>query len=217
MLVTLYFVFSIIMKLNIEHYQLFLLLGILLWNFFSSATSSSIDAVSSRANLFQKINFPKLVVIVSSCLNSLISLGLNFLVFIIFMIIFRIKIKLISLLILLIIFELFILSLGISSILSILYAKFRDTKYIWDFILLIGFWISPIIYPLSSIPLELRRFYLLNPLARIITDARNILIYNYVPDTKQMLITFTICFISLSIGYYFFKKNEYLLSEKTLH
>ncbi len=214
MLLTLYLVFSVIMKLNIQHYQLFLLLGITLWNFFSTATSSSIDAINQKASLFQKIKFSKSVVIISANLVALITLVLNLLVFFLFMLFFKVRFHGVSILFLLVILELFMLSVGVSFLLTVAYAKFRDTKHIWNFLLLIGFWITPIIYPPSRIPPEFRRFYMVNPMARIITDARNILIYHYIPDFRQMLITFVICFAIFVFGYYFFKIKAYLLSEE---
>lgn len=213
MLLTLYFVFKIIIKVDIKNYPLFLLLGIVLWNFFSSTTTISIDSMNQKSSLFKKINFSKSTIVFSAALLSIINLFFNLIVFFGFLLFFKVKIKIFSALIIIPLLEIIFLSAGVSFYLIILYAKFRDVFHIWSFLLLIGFWLTPIFYSPSIIPLEIRRFYMLNPLARIITDARNILIYNYIPDFKQMLITFIFCFAVFVFGYYFFKKNSHILSE----
>ncbi|MGF3555284.1 MAG: ABC transporter permease [Thermoplasmatota archaeon] len=213
MLLTLYFVFRIVVRIEIENYPLFLLLGIILWNFFSSTTTTSIDSINQKSSLFKKISFSKSTIVFSSVLLSIINLLFNLTVLFGFLLFFRIKISFSILLFTIPLLELIFFSIGISFYLIIFYAKFRDVFHIWSFLLLIGFWLSPIFYSPSRIPLEFRRFYMLNPIARIITDSRNILLYGYIPDLKQMLITFIFCFAVFVFGYYFFKRNSQVLNE----
>jgi ABC-type polysaccharide/polyol phosphate export permease len=213
MLLTLYFVFKIIVRIEIENYPLFLLLGIILWNFFSSTTTTSIDSINQKSSLFKKINFSKSTIVFSSALLSIINLVFNLLVLFGFLLFSKIRVGFSFFLFIIPLIELILLSIGVSFYLIIFYAKFRDVFHIWSFLLLIGFWLTPIFYSPSKIPLEFRRFYMLNPVARIITDSRNILLYNYIPDLKQMLITFIFCFAVFVFGYYFFKKKSYILSE----
>lgn len=214
MLLTLYVVFSIIMKLEIPYYQLFLLLGIILWNFISESTNASIDSIISKGNIIRKIRFPAYTMVISACLASLISLFLNLVVFSIFMIAFRVKLGIASLLFPLYLFELAILVCGISFILCGVYVKFRDIKYIWNFLLLLLFWLSPIVYPESRIPIAYRKWYMLNPLARLINGSRDSLIYSYLPEVKQVLITSIICIAVLLIGIRVFKKFTPLIAEE---
>jgi len=214
MLITLYIVFSIIMKLDVPHYQLFLLIGIIFWNFLSEATTTSMNSLLEHGNIIKKMNFPNYVVVVSSCLSSFITLLLNLIIFFLFTIIFNVKLTAIAIILPFYLIELFILVLGISFFLSALYPKFRELSHIWSFLLLIGFWITPIIYSETMVPEKYLRYYMLNPLARLINETRDILIYHYTPMLKQVMITLTICLLIFVLGFLFFRKKSPYFAEE---
>lgn len=208
MLITLYFVFSRIADFNIEYYELYLLLGIVIWNFFSEASINSVNSMIGKSGLFKKFNFPLESVVISSCLVYFISLILNLLIIFLFMIILKVSFSFKILLLPFYLLQLFILVLGFSFLLSALYIKFEDVMHLWTFLLLIGFFITPIIYPLDIIPFEYLRYYLLNPIARIIVDTRFILIYDYIPDLKNFFITLFISIIIFLIGWFYFRSQK---------
>ena len=214
MLATLYIVFSIIMKLDVPHYQLFLLIGIIFWNFLSEATTTSMNSLLAHGNIIKKMNFPNYVVVVSSCLSSFITLLLNLLIFFLFTLIFNVKLTAIAIILPFYLIELFILVLGISFFLSALYPKFRELSHIWSFLLLIGFWVTPIIYSETMIPEKYLKYYMLNPLARLINETRDILIYHYTPMLKQILITLIICILIFVLGFLFFRKKSPYFAEE---
>ena len=214
MLATLYVVFSIIMNLDVPHYQLFLLIGIIFWNFLSEATTTSMSLLLAHGNLIKKINFPNYVIIVSSCLSSLISLLLNLIVFFLFTLIFNVKLTAIAIILPFYLIELFILVLGISFFLSALYPKFRELSHIWSFLLLIGFWATPIIYRETMVPEKYLKYYMLNPMARLINETRDILIYHYTPELRQVLITLIICILIFVLGLLFFRKKSPYFAEE---
>ena len=72
--------------------------------------------------------------------------------------------------------ELFIFSIAIAFYLSALYVKFRDATYIWEVIIQGAFYATPILYPVSMVPISAAKILLLNPVAQIIQDARYVLI-----------------------------------------
>src|SRR5690606_36397845 len=72
MLVVLYVVFSNLMRIQVEYYQLFLLLGIILWNFLSRATSMGLNAILGKPGMVQKIYFPREILVISSCITALL-------------------------------------------------------------------------------------------------------------------------------------------------
>ena len=86
MLVVLYVVFSNLMRIQVEHYQLFLLLGIILWNFLDRGTSMSIWGIVGKPSLVQKVYFPRDILVISTCITALMMTALEFVVFIIFMV-----------------------------------------------------------------------------------------------------------------------------------
>lgn len=214
MLITLYVVFSYIMKIDVPHYQLFLLLGIIYWNFFSESTVSSFAFLMEKSNLINKQKFPRTIIVVSSSLASFINLAINLCIFFVFMVILGVSFNFPILYLPLNLFALFMLSIGVSFFLTALYSKYRDISHIWDFVLLIGFWLTPIIYKENVIPANYLRFYMLNPVARLIVTARDITIYNYVPNVKQVIITVIIVSVIFIVGYLFYKKRSKFFAEE---
>ncbi|MBN2367709.1 ABC transporter permease [Candidatus Woesearchaeota archaeon] len=212
LLVTLYIVFSLIMDLEIPNYQLFLLIGIIIWNFFNDATELSLNSLQEKGDLIKKLNLSPLVYLVSAILTSLLNLLINIILFVIMMLIFRLKISIFSLLFgLAYICLLIMCTFGISMIITAIYLDFKDIKHIWTIITPIWFWLTPIFYSEQLISEPLRKFYMLNPVARIINHSRDVFMYNYTPSLEQTLITFTICliFVLLGAGIYRRKHNKF--------
>ncbi len=208
MLIILYIIFSLIFTLEGPHYQLFLLIGIIYWNFISEATSAAMGSILSKASLFTKTNFPPYAIVVSSIATTFINFLINFAIFFIVAYLLNLKLNLKVLYLPIYFIEIFFLVLGISLFLCALYPKFRDLQYIWNLCLLVGFWISPIIYKETSIPHSFMKYYMLNPLARIINETRDILIFDYMPSLKQQVITIAIIAIIFQIGIFTFMKRS---------
>ncbi|MEK6916666.1 MAG: ABC transporter permease, partial [Nanoarchaeota archaeon] len=131
LLITLYVVFTFVMKLDVPHYQYFLLLGIIVWNYFSEATTSSLSSLIGNAQLLKKHNISPYILIISSCVSNLIGLFLSFFVFLVLLMIFGISINFISLMTIFYMAILFILTLGTSLLISAIYLHFKDITHIW--------------------------------------------------------------------------------------
>lgn len=176
--VILYFVFARFLKVGntIPHYPVYLLLGIVLWNYFVEVTTGSVAAIVGKGDLLRKINFPKYVIIVAGSVSALINLFLNFVIIAIFMVISHVSPGLQSLLLIPLIVELFIFAIGVAFFLSALFVKFRDVSYIWDVVTQAAFYATPILYPMAKIPHKFAKYLILNPAAQIIQDARHVLI-----------------------------------------
>lgn len=176
--VILYIVFGVFLKAkgNIPHYPVYLLLGIVLWNYFAEVTMGSVGAIVGRGDLLRKINFPKYVIILSGSFSAFINLLINFMVIAVFMIFGHVAFTWQTIIILPLIAELFIFSIALAFFLSALYVRFRDVSYIWEVIMQGAFYATPILYPLSLIPHRAAKLLILNPMAQIIQDARHVLV-----------------------------------------
>lgn len=185
MFAILYVVFGVFLKAkgNIPHYPVYLLLGIVLWNYFGEVTSGSVSAVVSKGDLMRKINFPKYVIILAGSVSALINLVLNFIVIAILMVITNVSIGWHALFILPLIVELFVISIALAFFLSALFVRFRDVSYIWEVIMQAAFYATPILYPLTYVPSRIAKLMMLNPLAQIIQDARHAIV---TPDTQTI-------------------------------
>jgi ABC-2 type transport system permease protein len=179
--VILYFVFARFLKVgdSIPHYPVYLLLGIVLWNYFAEVTSGSVQAIVGHGDLLRKINFPKYVVILAGSFSAVINLLLNFVVIAIFMAVTNVSLTWSALLIIPLLIELFIFSIALAFFLSALYVRFRDVSYIWEVIMQGAFYATPILYPMTLVPHAAAKILILSPMAQIIQDAR------YVVVTKQ--------------------------------
>ena len=168
---------------GIPHFAVSLLLAQTLWSFFQEATSQGMRAIVDRGDLLRKINFPKYIVVISSTVSAFINLLISLAVVFIFMIINGVEFRWTVILFPLLIVELYVFALAVAFLLSTLYVKFRDIGHIWDVIMQIWFYLTPIIYPLSQIInmggyglLVAKALLVLNPVAQVIQDARYVMV-----------------------------------------
>ncbi len=162
---------------SIPHFPVYLLLGIVMWNFFSEMTSQSLGSIVDRGDLIRKIRIPRWIIVLSSSISALINLALNLLVVSVFMVFTHVDLMRSVLLLPFILLQLYVFSLGVSLFLATAFVKYRDVSYIWEVVLQAGFYITPIIYPIAVITnINFQKIMLLNPVAMSIQDARYALI-----------------------------------------
>jgi len=221
--IILYIVFVKFLKLgtSIPHYPVYLLLGIVIWNFFLEMTTQSLGSIVARGDLIRKIRIPRWIIIFSSSLSAAINLLLNMVVIIIFMILNHVDLLVTTLWLPVILLEVYVFALGLSLFLSAMFVKFRDVGYIWEVILQAGFYLTPILYPLALIPnVTFQKIILLNPIAQAIQDARwsSITHKTLIPHTVfqggwYMYIPFAIVIASLVGGLLYFRKESKYFAE----
>ncbi|HUC88262.1 MAG TPA: ABC transporter permease [Candidatus Binatia bacterium] len=174
----LYFVFTKFLKVgnNVPHYPVYLLLGLLFWNFFVEVTMGSVTAIVGKGDLIRKINFPKYVIILAILTGALINLSLTSIVVVIFMIVGHVSVSWHALLIIPLLLELILIAITASFFLSTAYVRYRDMSYIWEVIVQAAFYATPILYPLTRIPHSFAKFLILNPFAQMVQDSRYVLV-----------------------------------------
>lgn len=223
MFVILYVVFVKFLRLgrDIEHFPVYLLLGIVLWGFFTEMTSQSLGAIVGRGDLIRKIKIPRWIIIISTSLSALINLSLNLVVITIFIVVNKVEITASAFLLPLALLHIYIFALGVSLFLSAAYVKYRDISYIWEIVLQAGFYATPIIYPMTLIPsLFIQKVLLLNPIAQAIQSARYDVVTNQSVTTSSLLggsfyqyIPFMITAAVLILGVLYFKKESKYFAE----
>jgi ABC-2 type transport system permease protein len=217
MFVILYLVFAVVFKVGkgIPNFPIYLLLGIVLWNFFQEMTQQSLGSIVGRGDLIRKIRIPRWLIIVSASVGAVINLGLNLLVVFAIALISGMDLLATSVLLPLFIVEIYLFALGLGLLLSALFVKYRDISYIWDVILQAGFYATPILYPVSLITnTTAQKLLFLNPMAQAIQGARNVFvtseavtINNAWGNQWAFLLPLTIVFTILIIGVLYFKKE----------
>lgn len=223
MFIILYIVFARVLKSggDIPHFPVYLLLGIVIWNFFLEMTVQSLGSIVGRGDLIRKIRIPRWMIVFSSSISAVINLLLNLIVIAIFMLINHVDLLQTTLWLPLILIEVYLLSLGLSLFLSAAFVKFRDIIYIWEVVLQAGFYVTPILYALSLIPsLTAQKLILLNPMAQAIQDARYATITHATPTAHKifdggpyMFIPFILVLIILIGGLSYFRRESKYFAE----
>jgi ABC-2 type transport system permease protein len=175
----LYLVFTEVVPIggDVPFYGVSLLAGIVLFVFVSEATSQSVQSLVEREPIVRKIQFPRLAVPLSVVLTALLRLGLNLLVVVVFLLAAGGEVRLSWLELPLLIALLAVLAVGAASLLSALYVHFRDVKPIWDVVLQVLFYGSPIFWTIDVITNDtVRELVMLNPFAAILQQFRHAVI-----------------------------------------
>lgn len=219
----LYVVFTQFIKLGegVPHYPVYLLLGIVLWQFFADMTNQSLSSIVGRGDLIRKIRIPRWMIVLTSSVSALINLGLNLIVVAIFMFINKVDIHTSVLWLPLALVEIYIFALGLSLFLSAAYVKYRDLSFIWEVIMQAGFYLTPIIYPLSLITnVTFQKLLLLSPVAQVIQDARNVVVTSETLTIAEVygfstvrLAPLAISLVVLLLGIFYFKKESKYFAE----
>ncbi len=213
MFIVYHFVFSYLFVSRVPKFTLYLLSGIVFWNFFADATLSSMQNLQGKASLAKKIFFPRVLIVFSSIVTALISFVINALLLVAVVVIFD-HASLHQLLSIGPFLVLILLTAGISLILSVFYIHFKDMTQIWSVLLSIGFWLTPIVYDALTAPAPLKTAaILLNPVGRIMVMLRAFLIFDDYPSFEFMITTPIFCILIFLFGYWLFQRHEYKVTE----
>ncbi len=210
-MVVLTIIFSQVFRFSVENYPVYVLCGLVVWNFFSSTTTGAMGDMLWSSNLLSRIYMPKSVFAVSAVGTGLVNLLLSLIPVFIIAIILGVRITPAILVMPLAIIILAIFTLGLSLFLSTAAVFFGDMEPVYNVLLTIWFYATPIIYPVELIPSQFQWLIRLNPLYYLLTIFRDPLYKGTVPDLKYWLVA---CFLSLCmlvIGSYTFtsRSNEY--------
>lgn len=220
-----YMVFVKFLKVDyqVPYSAVYLLVGLVAWNYFTEVTMGSVGAIVGRGDLLRKLNFPKYTIVLAGSFSALINLFINLLVVGVFMAIQHVALTPKILLAPLLIVELFIFSIALAFFLSALFVKFRDVNYIWEVIIQAAFYATPIFYPIAVIPTVygIQKIIMLNPLAQIIQDLRYTIVTDKSPTIASVygnslvrLVPITLTLVmALVAGLYFRKRSKFFAEE----
>lgn len=185
----LYVVFSQVIRLgeDVKHYPVYLLASIVLFTYFSETTSAGVASLVNRENLLRKMSFPRMVIPFSVSLTALFNLGMNLIAVLVFAIISGVQPRWSWIQMPLLVIFLTVLSVGFAMLLSALFVRYRDINPIWDVVLQILFYASPILYVLSVVPESVQRAFLANPLAVVFTQMRHAFLDPTAPSAAEAI------------------------------
>jgi ABC-type polysaccharide/polyol phosphate export permease len=223
-------VFSVMWSDNVRAYPVFVLVGLIPWNFFSGSMVSGTTSVTGNSSLVKKVYFPRELLPLSSLLSNLVNFAIAFLVLVAFLYIFGIGLTIHALWVPAILLTQLIFTLGLCLLLGGLTVFYRDVLMILEVVMLAWFFLTPVFYSLEMFgptatvmgvtfdPAQVMRW--LNPMASIIDGYRTVLWGTYDSagpvsmNPAYLLRTFVTSVIVLLVGYFVFNRLEHKFGEK---
>jgi ABC-type polysaccharide/polyol phosphate export permease len=217
-------VFSIYLRVPMEHYAVFLFTGLLPWLWFSSSLGHATGVIVGSGALVKRILFPAeilpLVSVLSNLLNLLLSLPLLF----VFLLAFGIRPGAVIAFLPVLLLIQFVLTVGLALPLAAVNVHLRDVEQILSNLLVLLFFLSPILYPVSTVPLTvhvggalsvpLRPLYFLNPIAGLVQGYQNIIFFGREPHWIHLAMVAACAAVAFIGGYWIFDRLRDSLAEE---
>ena len=171
----------------VDNYKMYLLSGLVLFNYFSEATNIAVSSIVGNFGLITKVYFPKFIIPLSKVISSAINLLITVIVFVILGSFMDVHIWLGYLIIPYVLGCLMLFTAGVSFIVSALHVFFRDTQHIYGLLMTIWMYATPILYPIDIIPVNIQPLFKANPLYIFIDFLRQITLNSSMPSAMSFL------------------------------
>jgi len=205
--------FHYILKIQIEDFPLFFIIGFLPWSFVNISLMTAVSSIVDNGNLVNKVYFPTEIIPLSIVLSSFVQFLLTFVVLfpVLFFLDRSFNLPAILTALPLLIFLQVLFVLGLALFFSAVHVFFRDTKHFLEIFLTVWFFLSPIIYTLELVPERVRGYFMLNPMALFLTAYRDILMRAQFPDPLAFLeiVAFAVTSVLIGWGTFSFFKAKF--------
>ncbi len=205
-----YMIFNIVLKIQIPHYLILILCGVLPWGFFSQTIMEGVDSIVGNGAILSKVPIPPQIFSFAGAITNLISLMLSTPVLLIGMYFSGVPITWNLMLLPYFWLCLFLIAYGLSLILGLLYVYLRDLKHVVGILIQLWFYATPVLYLESMIPVDFRWLLSLNPVGEIFVGFHKICLLGEAPEVGQLLAPFlwsVVIFLSSAVIYKLFSGN----------
>jgi lipopolysaccharide transport system permease protein len=208
-------VFSVLAKMPSDGtpYALFAFSGLLPWTFFSTSVTSGTNSLVAHTQLITKVYFPREILPITYVIAGLFDFAIGFVVLLALMSWYSFPLAAVAWNLLPIIGLLAAWILSVSLVLAAVQVRFRDIGVALPVLVQILMFASPVIYPLSLVPEAWRDWYLMNPMAGIVSSFRDILLHQSAPDPHPLRIACLVTALALPAAYLFFKRAEATMAD----
>ncbi|MBN2369410.1 MAG: ABC transporter permease [Vicinamibacteria bacterium] len=207
--------FKIVMRVPVENYPAFLLVGLLPWTFFATSLQGSTLSVIGAGGLMRKVRFPRETLPLATVLFAFVQLALALAAFLpAAVLLLRLRLSWTALLFVPILGVHFILTLGLALCLSALAVRFRDVIHLTEVALTLVFWLTPILYPVALAPKALVRLFSFSPPAAFTIAYQDVLYWGRAPDGRLWLAMITGAILALSVGVLVFRRRAAFFAEE---
>ena len=201
-------VFSNMFKSDIEYFPVYYLCGYLIFNFVIEATNGALTSIVQSGYLIKKVYIPKYIFPLEKSSFALVNVLFSFVAVVIVILITGMPIKTTIFLIPIPIFLAFIFSTGLELILASMNTFFRDMGHLYSVWTTAWMYLTPMFYPISIIPDNIKTVIYYNPLYYYVTYLRMLVIDGEIPGMEINVICICFSFLFLLIGLLIFKKNQ---------
>ena len=175
-------VFSTIMKVDIDKFYIYLFIGLIPWLFFATCIQVGSISILMNKDLIKKIYFPRIILPISTVNSAFMNMFYSMIIVVLTLIVSGIGISKYILFLPIAMIMQYILVLGMIFVFSALNVYFRDLEYILNIIVMIWFYLTPVVYTMDMVPEKYRFWFYLNPMTGIINFYRDILYYKRMPN-----------------------------------
>lgn len=203
-----YVVFSTIFKTDVANYPVYLLSGIVLFNFFTEATNSSLYAIIGNASLITKVYVPKYIYPVSKVFSTLVNLLIALLPLLLMCLATGVRITKAWLMLPFDLICLLMFCIGMGFMVSAVMVFFRDMQFIWNVLSMVLAYATPVFYPESILPPAVKGLLKFNPMYQYITFFRTVIIEGISPEPRLYLTCIFSSVLFLVAGIAVFRKSQ---------
>lgn len=203
-----YTVFSQLFRFDVPNYPVYLISGIVLFNFFSEACGMCLVSIVNNANLITKVYVPKYIYPLTKVISSIINLLISFIPLFIVVLLSGIVPTKAYFLLPFIILNLALFSLGMGMILATAMVFFRDVQFLWGVISMLWMYLTPLLYPETILPEGVAKLLKINPLYYFVKFTRSCIIDGKSPEPILYVQCFLFAILFLVIGTVVFRKNQ---------
>ena len=203
-----YFVFSTIFKSDIPNYAVYLLVGIVTFNFFSEACGMSLTSIIGNSGLITKVYVPKYIYPLTRVMSSVVNLVISLIPLLLVSLVTGLQMHRAVILALYFLLCVVIFSLGLGLLLSSAMVFFRDAQFLWNVLNMIWMYATPIFYPESILPEKFRIILKLNPLYHFLKNTRLCILDGISPEPAVYIQCLLMALGALLVGALVFRRTQ---------
>ena len=208
-------IFPLIMKSDIPNYVVFMVCGLIPWNYFSTVINRASFVMIENGNIIKKVYFPREILPLSLVTSETVNFLISSILILLFALGYGVHLNILYILFYpLVLLVQYVLLLGISLIVSSVTVYFRDLQHFIGVLLQLFFYATPIVYAVDVIPANFRWILKLNPMTYIIEGYRDIFWQPTMPNITNLLVVLAIGIAICIIGYLMFNKLQKKFAEE---
>jgi ABC-2 type transport system permease protein len=206
-------VFKYVVPLGVPNYSVKYLCALIPWTFFQQSVLTSCTAVLRARDVVKRIRFPRQVVPLATVLSCLFHMAVSLVILSAILLIIPVVQNLTALYLVALTLILVLMASGLSLLVSTLNTFYQDVEYILTNLMSAFMFLTPVVYPLESVPRVLRPYVMLNPLATICEGFRSVIVDKQPPDPARLLVAGVFALLCFLVGLWYFRRREWQFPE----